>query len=160
MLQKHFIMTTDKIWPKGWIKSTSNVSAWHLVRSCCKDHKLNTSDFWRDFTNLPIVAPSVSSFTSTPQKVKVLLCVFRPAPGTRLRARAKKAKSCYLTRDTLSARRVCGFSRLPDSCPPSKCNNEISAQAHSAAQCDETLLRQQGSATLINIYLISRLPLL
>lgn len=69
--------------------------------------------------------------------------------------RARKAKSCYLTQDTSSLQRVCGFSRLPDSCPPSKCNNEISAQAYVAAQCDETLLRQQG-----NIYFISWSPLL
>lgn len=48
------------------------------------------------------------------------------------------------------------LSRLLRGCPPSKCNNEISAQAYSTVKCEETRFCQWGSATPINIYLISR----
>lgn len=61
----------------------------------------------------------------------------------------------FESRHIISSTRL-WLSRLLRGCPPSKCNNEISAQAYSTVKCEETRFCQCGSATPINIYLISR----
>lgn len=61
----------------------------------------------------------------------------------------------FESRHIISSMRL-WLSCLSRGCPPSKCNNEISAQAYSTVKCEETRFCRRGSATPINIYLISR----
>lgn len=61
----------------------------------------------------------------------------------------------FESRHIISSTRL-WLSRLLRGCPPSKCNNEISAQAYCTVKCEETQFCQRGSATPINIYFIPR----
>lgn len=88
---------------------------WLTLQRCQSPLMFNTSDFWIDFANLPIVTSSVSSLIrrSPPPETgsggeSAAVRVSTRTRNTTL-ARAKKAKSCYWSQDTSSPQRVCGL---------------------------------------------------